>query len=168
MSKYFFVFLFIFLMVFSVNSLSSIDHSTALVILEEKENNDFVIEATPFSDGIFNALWDKELIFFDMKIEKPIKLVLDVLDIKPYLDEAKNSGADIIVAIKFDYKLSTVKMGYKIIAKEIQYNIFSLNEMKSLRNGKKALKMDQFVESNEKKIIFLKKFGYDIMNEIFQ
>ena len=74
---------------------------TTLVIIEEKENNIFASESSPVSDGIFDALWDRnECIFFDMKIDKPLMMADDQLDIKPFMGLARGSGADSILLIK--------------------------------------------------------------------
>jgi len=167
MKKFIFVFLFVFFISLLTFAFNNSGNNTTLVILEEKENSSFVLGATPFSDGIFTALWDKELLFFDMKINSSLQMVSNTLDIKPFIKNAKDSGADLILVIKFNYESSSDKAGIKLSAKEIQYNVYSLTEMKSLKSATKNIKIERILESTEKKNELLKKIANDILADIY-
>jgi hypothetical protein len=167
MNKFLFILFFILLIAVSTFSLNHFDTATTLVVLEEKENGDFPVEFTPFSDGVFSALWDKECMFFDMKISKPLNFVSNMLDVKPFLNEARGSGADSLLLIKFDYKTVLEKTGIKISVDEIAYNFYSLDAMKSIKSVKKSIAYNKFVETEDEKIKEIKNFGYSLLNEIY-
>lgn len=139
---------------------------TILVIIDEQENSKINTNITPFTEGIFDALWDKEHIFFDLKISKPLNFVYNQLDIRPFLVETRNAGADSLLLIKINYE--TNSKGNKIILKvnEVHFNLYSLIEMKSLKVGKKNLKINTNLNLDEKNK-FLKKLGYNILMDIY-
>jgi hypothetical protein len=142
--------------------------STTLVIVEEQENEKFIAEGSPVTDGIFDALWDKsDYIFFDISVKEPIKTVFDELDVKQYMMTAKESGADSILLIKFHYFSDTERTGIRLKASEYSYNLYSLNEMKTLRSGKIRLKIDELVDVKAKEGS-LKRLGVNILNEIYK
>ena len=66
MRKLFYILPFILISIGSTFSSVRADFTTILIIIEEQENDNFVMETTPFSDGIFDALWNKEWLFFDI------------------------------------------------------------------------------------------------------
>ncbi len=138
-----------------------------LVIIDEEENNKIIdSNITPFTEGIFEALWDKDYIFFDLKISKPLNFAYNQLDIRPFLLETRNAGADSLLLLKINYE--TTNKGNKIILKinEIHFNLYSLVEMKSLKVGKKNVKINTTLNLDEKSR-FLKKIGYDILFDIY-
>lgn len=142
--------------------------TTLLVVLEEQENDEFVIDDTPFTDGIFNALWEKSCIFFDVRLNTPINIVSDNLEVKSYLGTAQDSGADGILLIKFHYYTIKEGHGIRLKANEIMYNIYSLNTMKTIRSGKYQLTINKYVDSSPEKSAFLKNTGYDMLTKIYK
>ncbi|OHD19767.1 MAG: hypothetical protein A2086_10430 [Spirochaetes bacterium GWD1_27_9] len=162
------VILFVFFISFYCFSQKISGITTTLIIIEEQENDTFVNDSTPFTDGIFNAMWEKEFIFFDMKIDKPIKVVSGMLEIQSYVNDARGAGADSILLIKFNYKTKKEGAGIRLSATEALYNLYSLNTMKSLRNGKIKLNISEYIENNDKKNAFLKNTGNDILNDIYK
>jgi hypothetical protein len=150
----------------AANELSTI--TTTLIVIEEKENNTIASESTPFSDAVFNALWEKEYIFFDMKIDKPMLYAGKILSVQPYLNTARASGADSILLIKLNY--STLKEDRQTIINipDAEYHLYSLNAMKTLRNGKIEMKIHEVFQSPDEKAKILKNCGDRILAEIYQ
>jgi hypothetical protein len=167
MNKFIIITIFIFLNLSYICPSKKIDFTTVLIIIEEQENNNFLQDASPFSDGIFNAMWDKDLIFFDMKIVQPIKVTLNQLDFKPYLETAEESGADSILLIKIHYFTELSGKSIKINCKNSQFNLYSINSMKSVTNGTVNFELNQLVDNSNDKDKLLKKTGNNILNEIF-
>ncbi|HOJ63946.1 MAG TPA: hypothetical protein PLE45_05950 [Spirochaetota bacterium] len=162
-----FIFFFILLNIFYSFSNNLDVIGTTLVIIDEEENNILINgNITPFSEGIFAALWDKEYLFFDSKIAEPLKLVYNQLDIKPFLMETRNAGADTLLLIKINYDVNS--KGSKIVLKlnEVYFNLYSLVEMKSLKVGKKKLNINTTLTLEEKNK-FLKQVGYDVLFDIY-
>ena len=141
--------------------------NTTLIVLEETENQVFLSEKKPISDGIFDALWDKETIFFDYLNTNPLKFNLNDLDIRPFLRDTREAGADSLLIIKINYNTTVVDSKIKIEIKEVYYNLYSLYKMKSIRAGNLNSKYQDVVDVNQKNA-YLKKVGYDILNLIFQ
>lgn len=162
--------LIVFFMILSISCLFSNKFDvigTTLVIVDEEENNKIIdTNITSFTEGVFAALWDKEYIFFDLKITEPLKLVYNQLDIKPFLMETRNAGADTILLIKVNYE--TNSKGNKIILKinEIYFHIYSLVEMKSLKVGRKKININTTLNLEEKNK-YLKQLGYNILFDIY-
>ena len=162
--------LIIFFIIFNIFSLFSHKFDVignTLVIVDEEENNKIIDNnIVPFTEGIFSALWDKEYIFFDFKITEPLKFVYNQLDIKPFLMETRNSGADTLFLIKVNYETSS--KGSKIILKldEIYFHIYSLVEMKSLKVGRKKININTTL-NREEKSKYLKELGYNILFDIY-
>ncbi|HOV14501.1 MAG TPA: hypothetical protein PK771_09480 [Spirochaetota bacterium] len=168
MKKLFFILSFMISVTFlySQNELNSLN--TVLIIVDEEENNSFVTEATPFTDGIFKAMWEKEYIFFDLRLEDPIKVVSNNLEVGPFIGAAKSSGADSILLIKIAYSSKKEGYGLRITATDLYYNIYSLNSMKTIKSGKKKININQRVDNVEQKNAFLKNTGFDILYEIYE
>jgi hypothetical protein len=142
--------------------------TTTLVIIEEQENNNFVKDITPFSDGVYEALWSKnDLIFFDFLIEEPMGEVDNSLDIRPYMKTARESGADSILLIKFHYYTDDVKNGLHVKGDDIFYNFYSINELESIKSGKRNYKIDKTVTAT-KKNDYIKEIGIKFLNEIYK
>lgn len=159
------VFCFIVSLSFGKVKISGIN--TILVIIEEKENNNFIIEKSPISDGIFNAMWEKEeFIFFDMKIDSSIPVKGSYLDVKPYINVAKSSGADSIFLIKINYVTNYEKDGYRIKLDEVSYNLYSLKSLNSIISGAKKININKYVKK-EAKDQTLKGIGYKFLNELY-
>ena len=77
---------------------------TTLVIIEENENGKIILKDRPVSDGIFEAMWNKDdKIFFDMLIEKPLKMIHNQLDVRPFLKETLRDLTDIFSEKKLSY-----------------------------------------------------------------
>ena len=144
---------------------------TTLVVVEEQENEKFVSKiskSSPVTDGIFEALWkNNDYIFFDMAIDTPLLTVEKQLDIKPFLDVARESGADSILLIKFHYNSKKEKAALRINAHELSYNLYSLNHLKSLKVGEIKFKVNKLVQVAKKQAV-LKKIGYKVLNEIYR
>ncbi|MCK4799063.1 MAG: hypothetical protein KAT05_16940, partial [Spirochaetes bacterium] len=144
---------------------------TTLVVVEEQENEKFVSKiskSSPVTDGIFEALWNKnEYIFFDMMIDKPLSIVQDKLDIEPFLLAARESGADSILLIKFHYSSKEEKAGLRIKADGVFFNLYSLNHLKSIREGEIKVKVNEYIEIS-KKVETLKKIGFNVLNKIYK
>lgn len=160
------MFIFSLTFLFSQNEFDSIN--TVLIVVDEEENGSFVTEYTPFTDGIFKAMWDREYIFFDMRLEDPIKLTSGKLEVNPYLNEAKASGADTILLVKVTYFSKKEGAGLRINAKDFYYNIYSIGGMKSIRHGRGDLQINEHIDNIEQKNAFLKNSGFEILNKIFR
>lgn len=169
MKKNIFILLCLFVYIlstFSGNKISGI--YTTLIILEERENENFILENSSIIDGIFEALWNKnEYIFFDMMIDKPLSIVQDKLDIEPFLLAARESGADSILLIKFHYSSKEEKAGLRIKADGVFFNLYSLNHLKSIREGEIKVKVNEYIEIS-KKVETLKKIGFNVLNKIYK
>ncbi len=141
--------------------------STVLLVIEETEN-EFVPfkEITPFSDGLFTAMWETPYIFFDMQIDKPIPLFNESLDIRSYMEEVKSSGADSLLLVKLTYQTYEEKSKLYLKITDIPYLLYSTSEMKLIKSGKKIINIDKQVENNSKNQI-LKDIGLEIVDLIF-
>ena len=161
----FYLFLYISI-IFAQNKISDI--STTLVVVEEQENGNFVIGNAPVTNGIFESLWDiNKYIFFDINIERSLSIIQNQLDVEPFLDIAKASGADSILLIKFHYSIKKEKNRLRINADEVFYNLYSLNHLKSLKVGKKSLKINKYINVSIKTKV-LKEIGNKIITEIYK
>jgi hypothetical protein len=168
MNKYFYILIFIIFNFTAIYPGQKPDFTTILIIIEEQENNLFVTETTPFSDGIFNALWKKEYIFFDMKIDKPVRVITDQLDVKQYFPIARESGADSLLVIKFHYSfVRQPDKKYLLNTDNTMYNLYSLNSMKSFASGQIRTSSKETLDTSEDKDKFLKQAGADMLDEIF-
>ena len=143
------------------------DVNNVLVVIEEKENDDFILDKSPIADGIFNAMWDKErFIFFDMKIKSAIPVKGRNLDAGPYIKTAKLSGADSILLIKINYKTNEEKDGFRIKLDKIDYNLFSITYLNSVISGIKKIKINELINKDDKDKT-LKNIGYKFLNELY-
>jgi hypothetical protein len=140
---------------------------TMLVIIEEAENGIISAEESPFSDGVYNALWEKSTsIFFDMRIKNSIPVVSGNLNVEPYIKTAKDNGADSIILIKFDY--ISIEKGDKLELKidDASYNIYSINRVAIIKAGKKSINYKDTISKKDKDQL-LRKIGYDLLSEIY-
>ncbi|MBN2546960.1 MAG: hypothetical protein JXB50_14255 [Spirochaetes bacterium] len=165
--SFIFILLYIFFIQYAYTQEKAENIYTTLVIIEEQQNGEMSKESL-VSDGIFDALWDlNENIFFDMVKEKPFLLIDNQLDVKPFLQEAKKSGADTLLLIKFNYTLTEEGAGFRIKADKVKYNLYSLKQLKSLKNGDKEILYNELIDKKDKEKI-LKDIGYKMLNEIFK
>jgi len=109
------VIVFIVLQLFNLFGLTELNSlNTVLIIVDEEENNSFVTEYTPFTDGVFKAMWERECIFFDLRLETPIRVVANNLEVTPFIGAAKGSGADSILLIKVSYTSKKEGAGLRV------------------------------------------------------
>ena len=169
MKKIKFIILYLLFFVFVVSAKKSIsDISTILVIIEERENDVILTDETPVAEGIFETLWENQnIIFFDLKVDSPIKFNDNNLDAKPFIEDAKNSGADSILLIKIEYIIEQKKDGNTLKVKEYYYNLYSIDDLESLKIGKNPLNINKKIDVREKKEI-LKQIGIQIINEVYK
>ena len=111
-------------------------------------------------------MWETPYIFFDMQIDKSIPLFGESLDIRPYMEEVKSSGADSLLLVKLTYQTYEKKSKLYLKITDIPYLLYSTSEMKLLKSGKKIINIDKQVENNSKNQI-LKDLGLEIVDLIF-
>ena len=150
------------------NNLSFDGVFTTLVIVEETENGTSPQEERPLSDGIFNTLWDlNDYIFFDMIPESPITFIDKQLDVKPFFNTARGAGADSVLLIKLDYTIEELDQNIHLKIDQYHYHLYSLNQLKSVREGEIPLKYDKIIEKKDKTKV-LNKIGAELMKTIYQ
>lgn len=143
------------------------DIFTTLVIVEEQENGVLVSGETPFSNGVFNALWDlNEYIFFDMTVDTPLKKYKNSLDVRPFLEVGQECGADSILLIKFNYTSSKEGEQLKIKTKEVSYNLYSMNKLAVVRKAHKRIGIDKLIDKASKNVM-LTNYGTELLLDIF-
>ena len=143
------------------------DLNSLLVIVDEQENSALCSESTPFTEGVYEALWDKsDSMFYDIKLQDPLKFLHDELDAVPFIQTAKSSGADSILLIKVNYNYMSTGKQYNIKIKEIYYKIYSVSALKTVKNSHKNINLNNSFKSSDDKEKILKKIGYDILKEI--
>jgi hypothetical protein len=139
---------------------------TILVVVEESENGQIQLKEIPATDGILDALWSYEqFIFFDMKVNGSFRIVNNELDASGFALQAKESGADAILLIKFGY--TSKSDGEKIIltSGEIMYKLISLDRLDTVRMGKIVPDLNDNILKKEK-YGRLKKIGDEILRKI--
>ncbi len=169
MKKIKFIILCLLLFAFLISAKKNIsDLSTILVIIEERENDAILIDETPVIEGIFDTLWENQnIIFFDLKVDSPLKFNNNNLYANPFIQDAKNSGADSILLIKIEYTTEIVKSSITLKAKEYYYNLYSIDNNESLKAGKNPLHINKKIDAGDKKAI-LKQVGIQIINEVYK
>lgn len=141
--------------------------STTLIACEESENSNYNLNAVPFSEGVYDAMWESGGVFFDMRVYEPLNIIDGQLDVKPFLTETRAAGADSLLLIKFNYQSKIAGTKLNIVVKDIYYNLYSLNDMKSVRVGKRTLNIDDTIEMRIKDA-YLKQLGADTIYSIFK
>ncbi len=141
------------------------DINTLLIIIDESENGRYNEELKPVSDGIFEVLWEKEMIVFDYQLSQPIQLNGNNLSINSYLSIAAESGADAVLLIKLNYSTEVEQNGLKIVLTNCYYNLYSVNNRRSYKSGVIPLNINNRIEIASK-IIFLNDIGKQIINNI--
>lgn len=144
-------------------------YSTLLVIVEESDNKFSPNKnSTPISDGIVDVLWMQNCIFFDIQATQAMTSIDGKLQLKPFLSDAKYSGADGVLLIKASYKSSNTKSKrLRIQMDNISYSLYSLSGNRLLKNGNfDTLRND--VINHKNKYEHLKKIGVEIATEIYK
>jgi hypothetical protein len=140
---------------------------TTLVVMDEQENGMVTADTTPFADGVYDALWESDYIFFDMRIKKPLGMVYNQLDIKPFIQTARESGADSVLLIQFHYDSKKEGSNYRLHADEVVFHLYSLNLMKSIRVGRHKVDFDMSINPKAK-LRTLRKIGYEALKDIYR
>lgn len=124
--------------------------STILVIVEEFENGMPSQTYTPFVDGMIDALWEEPYIFFDMQIKKPLGMTNNLLHVNQYINSARESGADAILLVKFNYSSEDVEAMVRLQIEKIYYHVYSLHTLQTLAHGVEEVNMNELVELSSK------------------
>lgn len=141
---------------------------TTLVIVEEDESGDQTDDNMPVTDGIMDAMWDyDQYVFFDMKIDKPLEIKDDKIDVYSFIRDAREASADTILCIKINYNSKIVENGLKITAESYYFNLFSLNNLDSLSAGKIKIDINEVIDVKNKNK-YLKNIGNQILNDILK
>ena len=162
MKKLFLIATIIIFSLFNSHAIKNFGYSTLLLMVEETENGTFEAQKeTPIFDGIIDHLWDTDILFFDMQIDKPITERNGALDPVPFIGEAKFSGADMVLIIKIDYKFTDENGTAEFSLNEIPYAYYSLNNYKVVKSGRTKINMTKRFNSRKKREI-LKEIGKEI------
>ncbi len=165
MKKLIITFILIFSL-FSSYAIRNFGYSTLLLMVEETENGNFEKQKeTPIFDGLIDYLWETDILFFDMRIDKPISIRNEALDPVPFIGEAKISGADMVLLIKIDYQFID-KDGtaeFKLI--EVPYTYYSLTNYKVVKKGTAKINLEKHFNSRKKREI-LKEIGKELGSKI--
>lgn len=167
MKRFFILSIFMLATLFSISAKGNLKNiSTILVIVEEFENGKPSAPFTPFIDGLIDALWEEPYIFFDMKITKPLGMTNNIIHVKEYINAARDSGADSILMVKFDYSSEDVEAMVRLKIDKIYYHVYSLQTLKTLIHGEESIDMNELVElsSKNKRI---KNLAYSFTKDIF-
>lgn len=152
--------------VFNSNAIRNFGYSTLLLMVEETENGKFEQQKeTPIFDGLIDYLWETDILFFDMQIDKPITVRNDALDPVPFIGEAKFSGADMVLLIKIDYQFTEKDGTAEFKLTEIPYTYYSLTNYKVAKNGVAKVNLSKIFNSRKKREI-LKEIGNEIGSKI--
>ena len=148
------------------------DIYTTLVIIEETENHKKIMREPglnqPFSDGIYESLWDFDGIFFDTTPTVPFTYEKDGRTLSPiqYIKQGISTGADSILLIKVNYSTSLDYSKLVITLDDLRYNLFSIHRGESVvsgdLSGQYSTKTDRVRQAR-----YLKSLGKDVLNEIF-
>lgn len=162
MKKYFFLTVIFVSSLFNSYGIKNFGYSTLLLMVEESENGNFEQQKeTPIFDGLIDYLWETDILFFDMQLNKPITMQNGTLDPVPFVGEAKFSGADTVLLIKIDYEFIDKDGTAEFKLDEIPYTYYSLTNCKIIKNGTIKPKLLKRFDSR-KKHETLKEIGKDI------
>ena len=162
MKKLFLIATIIIFSLFNSHAIKNFGYSTLLLMVEETENGTFEAQKeTPIFDGIIDHLWDTDILFFDIQIDKPITERNDALDPVPFIGEAKFSGADMVLIMKIDYNFTDENGTAEFSLNEIPYAYYSLNNYKVVKSGRTKINMTKRFNSRKKREI-LKEIGKEI------
>lgn len=162
MKKYFFSAIIFICSMFNFYGIRNFGYSTLLLMVEESENGSFEQQKeTPIFDGLIDYLWETDVLFFDMQIDKPITVRDGALDPVPFIGEAKYSGADMVLLIKIDYQFTDENGTVEFKLDEIPYTYYSLTNYKVVKNGTAKPKLLKHFNSRKKREM-LKEIGKSI------
>lgn len=162
------LFMFVFFMAAFFVYASELDNfATTLIIIEERENGEFVSGRTPFANGVFDAMWEKPYIFFDKRIDNPIPFAFETLDIRPYIQDARATNADALLLIKFNYETEKAGGLIQIDIDKVHYTFYSMKDLKTLRSGERKIKMSKVIDNNSKNQI-IRNLGQETLNYIYK
>ena len=168
-------FLFILFVAFFCQSIvfaANDDIYTTLVIIEETENHKKIMREPglnqPFTDGIYEALWNFDGIFFDTTPSVPFTYEKDGRTLSPiqYIKQGISTGADSILLIKVNYSTSLDYSKLLITLDDLRYNLFSIHRGESVASGDLSCKFSTKTE-RVRQATYLKSLGKDILKEIF-
>ena len=166
MKKLFLITTIIIFSLFSSYAIRNFGYSTLLLMVEETENSTFEAQKeTPIFDGIIDHLWDTDILFFDMQIDKPITIRNEALDPVPFIGEAKFSGADMVLLIKIDYQFIDKDGTAEFKLVEVPYTYYSLTNYKVVKKGIAKIGLEKLFNSRKKREI-LKEIGKELGSKI--
>lgn len=162
MKKYFFLATILIGSLFSSYGIKNFGYSTLLLMVEESENGNFEQQKeTPIFDGLIDYLWETDILFFDMRLNKAITVQNGTLDPTPFIGDAKFSGADTVLLIKIDYEFTDKEGTAEFRLDEIPYTYYSLTNHRIVKNGTAKPKLLKHFNSKKKREI-LKEIGKSI------
>lgn len=151
---------------FSSYAIRNFGYSTLLLMVEETENGTFEAQKeTPIFDGLIDYLWETDILFFDMRIDKPITVRNEALDPVPFIGEAKISGADMVLLIKIDYQFIDKDGTAEFKLVEVPYTYYSLTNYKVVKKGIAKIGLEKLFNSRKKREI-LKEIGKELGSKI--
>lgn len=152
--------------VFGSYGIRNFGYSTLLLMVEETENGVFEKQKeTPIFDGLIDYLWETDILFFDMQIDKSITVRNGALDPVPFIGEAKFSGADMVLLIKIDYQFVDKDGTAEFKLTEIPYTYYSLTNYKVVKNGVAKVDFKEVFNARKKREM-LKNIGKEIGSKI--
>ena len=148
------------------------DIYTTLVIIEETENHKKIMREPglnqPFTDGIYESLWDFDGIFFDTTPTVPFSYEKDgTLSPIQYIKQGISTGADSVLLIKVNYSTSLDYSKLVITLDDLRYNLFSIHRGESVSSGDLSGKYSTKTE-RVRQARYLKSLGKEVLNEIFE
>ncbi len=147
-------------------SLSSI--KTLFVIVEERENNLYNEELQPVSDGFFESLWEKDMVFFDYQLPTPMTRIGELPDHEYYYDMSSATGADAYLLLIVKYRSEKNANGFDIVIDECSYTLNTVKSRELISKGKIELQQKSSVFNNTEKTKYLNRIGLQILNKIFK
>lgn len=162
MKKHFLLVIIFVCSLFNSYGIKNFGYSTLLLMVEECENGSFEQQKeTPIFDGLIDYLWETDVLFFDMQLDKPITIRNEALDPVPFIGEAKYSGADMALLIKIDYQFTDENGTAEFRLDEIPYTYYSLTNYKVVKNSIVKPKLLKRFNSRKKREM-LKEIGKSI------
>lgn len=148
------------------------DVYTTLVIIEETENHKKIMREPglnqPFTDGIYESLWEFDGIFFDSTPSVPFTYEKDgTLSPINYIKDGISAGADSILLIKVNYSTSLDYSKLLVVLDDLRYNLYSIHRGRSVTSGNLSGKYSTKTE-RVRQARYLKSLGKDVLNEIFE
>ena len=174
MTRFFRVLLGIMCLAVSAVSAFAADNDiyTTLVIIEETENHKKIMREPglnqPFTDGIYESLWDFDGIFFDTTPTVPFTYEQDGRTLSPiqYIKQGIATGADSVLLIKVNYSTSLDYSKLVIILDDLRYNLFSIHRGVSVTSGDLSGKYSTKTE-RVRQATYLRSLGKSVLKDIF-